>query len=113
MKEEHLKRLLAKAKIETSDEFLNTLMHRVNSEFITSSTTKILFSVKRLLVVCSLLIAIVSLITYIALKGNYHFFNVNIESSTTPIIVIVFGILLFVLNNLIRSFEVLLNRSNT
>ena len=103
MKEEHIKKLIGKSKVETSDEFLNTLMHKVSVESAVRNKTKLSFPVKTLLSVCSLLIIIISFLGYSFLNSS----RIEVGSSTTPLFIMAFGILLYVLNNFIRSFEVI------
>ena len=101
MKEEDIKKILSKSEIETSDDFINKLMNRIEVE---KEHKKIPFlSVfKPVLAVCAILGFIVILMLTKLLDIEFNFLNVP---SKTPILIVATFVFLYFINNMIRMNE--------
>ena len=109
MKEEEIKKLVSKSKVETSYAFLNTLMQKVEAEALRAEQKKSAFPLGLLIAVCSILIVVITFISFMLLNETFESNNLKISNLSTPVFVVSFGVLLYVLNNFIRTCEVSLD----
>ena len=105
MKEEDIKQLIQKSKVETSEDFINHLMQRIDEETQPSVQTLIGISFRRLLAICVGLMVLISFLGYFLMGGLITDTGFEMKGLATPLLVIVFGVMLFVLNNFIRTME--------
>ena len=104
MKDKDYKNLIGKSKVETSDDFLNNLMHQIEEQSLSKTNRVLSFSHWKLIAICSVLISIISLSGYTLLNN----INVSVNClgvSKISIFIVGLGIMLVVLNNFIRTME--------
>ncbi|MEM6541437.1 MAG: hypothetical protein AAF634_09755, partial [Bacteroidota bacterium] len=105
MNEEHLKKVLQKSKIETSKDFTDNLMRRIDLESQNAIQNSIGISFKRLLILCGCLIVIIGLLTFRLVGTKMGQIPTEGKNIIAPSLVLVFGIVLYSLNNFIRTIE--------
>ncbi len=86
MKEEKARDLLQKSIIETSDDFTDKLMRRLEAEKAAKKTLS--WSFTSMFLVLSLAILVLSFISYKFLKSGVDIFNIGLDIGRTPIFII-------------------------
>ena len=104
MKDENFKQLIGQSKVETSNDFLNNLMHQIEEQSL-SKTNRVLSAAHwKLITICAVLISIISLCGY-TLVNSINLDITYLKSLKTPIFIVGLGIMLVALNNFIRTME--------
>ncbi len=104
MKEEELKKIMSKSTIETSDDFVNTLMNTIEVDQEIKSTS-FLWSFKPILITCSVLILTITFILFKFLNHSNILLNVLTKIPKIPVFVVVTLLLLFYINSIIKLNE--------
>lgn len=103
MKEDQIKKIIQKSTVETSDDFINTLMQLIEAEEKVKPTS-VWWSFRTILILCSLLTMIITL-------GVFRFSTMGMEILNiggipkTPVFIVVTVLLLCLINHLIRVSE--------
>jgi hypothetical protein len=101
MKEESLKKIMQKSSIETSDDFMNTLMNRIEVSKEEQKVT-IWNSFRHTLVAALVLLIPATGILFKLLRQESSFLSTLKDIPATPIFVITTLLLLFGINSMIR-----------
>ena len=101
MKEESLKKIMQKSSVETSDDFMNTLMNRIEVSK-EKRKIKIWNSFRYTLVATLVLLIPATGILFKLLRQESSFLSALKEIPTTPIFVIITLFLLYSINSMIR-----------
>ncbi|MBG6129562.1 hypothetical protein IWQ47_001135 [Aquimarina sp. EL_43] len=104
MKEEELKKIMSKSTIETSDDFINTLMNTIEVDQ-KNKETSFWWSFKPILITCSILILTITFILFKFLNYSNISLSVLTKIPKTPVFVVVTLVLLFYINSIIRLNE--------
>ncbi len=99
MKEEQLKKIIQKSAIETSDDFLNNLMHSIEAKQKMRQPS-FWWSFKTVLMICMLLVMVISFLLFKDVT-----FGVATNIPKTPVFVIITAALLFGINHIMRLNE--------
>ncbi len=104
MKEEELKKIIQKSTLETSDEFINKLMHTID---VKEEKRKMSLwnSFRPVLITSSVLMVMITFIFYKLLQVESRFLEVLSSVPKTPLFVLVTLFLLYVINWSIRTYE--------
>lgn len=107
MTEEELKKIIGKSKIETSDDFVDKLMHTIE---VHQEAKKISFwwSFRPVLIACTILALTVAFILFKFLSSDSDFLSSFAGIPKTPIFIIVALIFLYYINTIIKLNESLL-----
>ncbi len=111
MKEDDFKKILEKSKLETSDSFVDSLMYQIELEPQYSQQLSKRISFKPILILCGILAMIISVVSYYFIN-NLTKSHIDIKSIAIPAFITLFGTLLFVLNNFIKTLELYTHLTN-
>ena len=103
MKEEELKKIISKSTVATSDDFLNHLMHRIDTEKELKKAS-FLGSFRSVFIACFILGLMITFVTYKFFLGSEGIINVP----KGPIFVGITLILLFGINSIVKTNHKLL-----
>lgn len=104
MNHEELKKIIGKSTIETSDDFINTLMSNieVNQEV---KKTSYWWSYRSVIIACTILIVIITHILYTLLRADSSLLKFLADIPKTPIFIFVILLSLYGINNIIKLNE--------
>lgn len=104
MKEEELKKIIQKSTLETSDDFINKLMHTIDAK---EEERKVFLwnSFRPVLITSSILLVVITFIFYKLLQVQSSFLEILSSIPKTPLFVLVTMFLLYILNWSIRTYE--------
>ncbi|WP_109301059.1 hypothetical protein [Aquimarina sp. AU474] len=102
MKDDQLKKIIQKSTIETSDDFLNNLMHTIENQKNVKKSS-LWWSFKSVLIACTLLVTGITFLTFIYLGNTTG--SISFEIPKTPIFIIITTLLLLAVNHVIRVNE--------
>ena len=105
MNEEDVKKLLLKSKIETSKDFTDELMNRIDLETQPSVEKTLGISFKKILILCGCLLLIIGFLTFQLVGPKISLALFQGKNMATPLMILVFGTVLYSLNNFIRTME--------
>lgn len=101
MKEESLKKIMQKSSIETSDDFMNTLMNRIEVSKEEQKVT-IWNSFRYILIAVLVLLIPATGILFKLLRQESSFLSTLKDIPTTPVFVVITLFLLYGINSMIR-----------
>ena len=105
MNEEDIKQLLQKSKTETSPEFTDDVMQRIHLESRQSIQKEIGISFKGLLLLCFFLVILIGILAMQLNSIMSVALGPNVANMVIPVVILVFGCMLYGVNNLIRIME--------
>lgn len=104
MKEDELKKIIKKSELKTSDDFINTLMHSIETSR-EAKKESIWWSFKPVMIVCTILLLLITMALFKLLSNENSFINSLMDVPKIPIFTLVTIFLLVYINSLIRLNE--------
>lgn len=111
MKEEELKKIIRKSKIETSDDFINQLMNTIEIDKEVSKASY-WWSFRSIIIGCTILVLAITFILFKFLNSDNILLNNFTDIPKTPIFIMVILIILFYINTIIKLNENMGNLKN-